>query len=470
MSGVIILMRIKQKIFKNKKTICFAAAIVVTLCGSLVFAGMAAERSGMYWTNFNGGGRASAVGDNKGFIMVDVSDAHHGSTRSAESAEDDTEVVSLGIGPTPSIPTLTTEELKLYGILSKGDGFLTSEDMDELNKDIHWREVVLEKDDTIETIAREYGIAASDIRIANELKAGDNLKYAEVLYIPDGKAYITHTLAYVRKLKKAEEDFKKQGKPVDVSTHVVQNGDSLWSIATKYNLELDTIIGSNKLNNVNVLKLGMELRIPNQDGIFVKVARRDSVAKLAEKYGSYKEAIYVANMLPENSSLVVGKEIFLPGAKLIVAAAERSAQGNNTVRNTTTVITSVPGAKLRWPLVGQISSNYGWRRSPFGRRRVFHSGLDIRAPRGREIVAAAGGTVVHSGWMGGYGYTIVIAHSNGLTTLYGHCSSLVATKGQTVRSGELIARVGSTGRSTGNHLHFEVRIKGTTYNPLSYLR
>lgn len=463
-------MRIKQMLFKNKKTICFATVIVAALCGSLVFAGMAAERSGMYWTNF-GGSRSHSVGDSKGFIMVDVSDAYQGSSQSSESAEDDTEIVSLGIGPTPSIPTLTTEELKLYGILSKGDGFLTSDDMDELNKDIHWREVVLEKEDTVETIAKEYGISAADIRTANELKANEVIKYAEVLYIPDDKAYITHTLAYVRKLKKAEEEFKKQGKPVDVKMHVVQDGDSLWSIATKYNLELDTIIGSNKLINVNVLKVGMELRIPNQDGIFVTVSKRDSMAKLAEKYGSYQEAIYVANMLPEKSQLVAGKELFLPGAKMVVAAAvARPALSSSSSRNTTPAMVNVPGAQFRWPVVGQISSNYGWRRSPFGRRRVFHSGLDIRAPKGREIVAAAGGKVVHSGWMSGYGYTIVIAHPNGMNTLYGHCSSLVATKDQTVQSGQLIARVGSTGRSTGNHLHFEIRVKGTTHNPLSYLR
>lgn len=85
-------------------------------------------------------------------------------------------------------------------------------------------------------------------------------------------------------------------------------------------------------------------------------------------------------------------------------------------------------------------------------------------------MAAGDGKVVHSGWMGGYGKTIVISHPGGMSTLYGHCSSLLVKNGATVRSGQQIARVGSTGRSTGNHLHFEVRKNGTPQNPLRYLR
>lgn len=462
-------MYVKQIILDNRKTLCFAAVILAVLCASVVFAGVAAERSGMYWTGFSRDGRVSAVEDSQGFIMVDVSEALYSSTPLSETAEKDTEVVTLGIGPTPSIPTLTTTELRLYGILSRGDGFITSEDSDELNKDIHWKEVVLEKDDTVESIAAEYGISVTDIRTANELKATDRLKYAEVLYIPDSNEFIMHTLAYVRKLKKAEEDFKRQGKPVEIQTHIVQQGDSLWSIASQYNLELDTIVGSNKLGDVNMLKLGTLLRIPNQDGIFISIAKNDSVAKLAEKYGSYKEAVYVANMMREDAQLMVGTEIFLPGAKLIVAA-ESAGGKSKSAAGAAVRITGTAGMKFRWPVVGKISSHYGWRRSPFGTRRVFHSGLDIAAPKGRAIVAAADGKVVHSGWMSGYGNALVIAHANGVSTLYGHCSSLLARKGEQVKSGQLIARVGSTGRSTGNHLHFEVRIKNATQNPLKHLK
>lgn len=458
----------RQRILKNGKMICFAAAIIAVFCASVVFAAVAAERSGMYWIGFGSGGQAPQAGDSRGFIMVDVSDTQYGGVQSAEADEEDTEVVSLAIGPTPSIPTLTTEELRLYGILSKGEGFLTSEDKRELDKDIHWKEVVLEKGDTIDSLAAEYKIDVASVRAANDLKTGEKLKYAEVIFIPDSKEYINETLAYVRKLKKAEADFKKQGKPVEVQTHVIQQGDTLWSLASKYNIEFDTIVGSNALADINRLKLGTELRIPNQDGIFIKVAKNDTVSKLSEKYGAYKEAVYVANMLLESDSLVIGKEIFLPGAKII--AAELPVRNNSAKNRAASKISTAVGGRFRWPLIGQISSQFGWRRSPFGTRRVFHSGLDIKAPKGRTIVAAGDGKVMHSGWMGGYGYTIVIAHPNGMTTLYGHCSSLIAQKGQTVKSGQAIARVGSTGRSTGNHLHFEVRVKGAAQNPLRYLK
>lgn len=460
----------KNKLLRDKRTICFVAVIMAVLCSSVVFAAVAAERSGMYWMGFGRGIQIPDADSSRGFMMVDVSDSEYIGSQSSETPEDDTEVVSLAIGPTPSIPTLTTEELKLYGILTRGEGFLSSEDKYELNKDIHWSEVVLEKGDTVETVAAKHGISAANIRMANDLKTGDKLKFAEVIYIPDSKEYIGETLAYVRKLKKAENDFKKRGKPVETKIHIVNQGDTLWSLASQYDLEYDTIVGANAIDNVNRLKIGTELRIPDQDGIFIKVGKNDTVAKLAEKYGSYKEAVYVANMLPENAKLVAGKEIFLPGAKMITAEAPADNKAKAQRGGVSGKITTAASGRLKWPLIGQISSQYGWRRSPFGTRRVFHDGLDIRAPRGRSIHAAADGKVVHSGWMGGYGYTIVLAHPNGVSTLYGHCSSLVAKKGETVRSGQVIAKVGSTGRSTGNHLHFEVRVKGTTQNPLKYLK
>ena len=247
----------------------------------------------------------------------------------------------------------------------------------------------------------------------------------------------------------------------------MQPGDSLWSIANKFDLDLDTIMGSNKISNINYLKLGTVLRIPNQDGIFVKVNKNDTVAKLADKHGSYKQAVFAANLLSEDGQLRAGTEIFLPGAK--VAAVTASAPGRAS-RTSYAKVSASSSRMFRWPVMGKISSVFGWRRSPFGRRRVFHSGLDIRAPRGRGIVAAGEGRVVHSGWMGGYGKTVVISHPGGLSTLYGHCSSLLVRNGASVKAGQLIARVGSTGRSTGNHLHFEVRRNGTPMSPLRYLR
>ena len=119
------------------------------------------------------------------------------------------------------------------------------------------------------------------------------------------------------------------------------------------------------------------------------------------------------------------------------------------------------------PVVGNITSRYGVVESSV--RDHAHGGLDIAAPAGTAIKASAGGTISYSGWMSGYGYLIIIDHENGVQTYYGHCSKLYAKVGEEVEAGDVIAAVGSTGNSTGNHLHFEIRLNGTRVNPETYV-
>ncbi|MFZ5989655.1 MAG: M23 family metallopeptidase [Bacillota bacterium] len=122
-----------------------------------------------------------------------------------------------------------------------------------------------------------------------------------------------------------------------------------------------------------------------------------------------------------------------------------------------------------WPTSGRISSTFGQRTDPLNFRQRKHEGIDIAASRGQSIKAAAIGKVVFSDWNGNYGKTVIIDHGYGLSTLYAHCSSLLVKEGQSVNKGDLIARVGNTGRSTGDHLHFEVRINNVAVDPLKYL-
>lgn len=459
----------------NKKAVfCFSIFVITLLAISVVITAMAAEKSGMYWTGMNETDADNRQVANKGFIMVDVSDSYFGgSAGSADkifsAVKQEVEIVPLGIGPIPCVPSLTEEELKLYGLLSKGDGFICSEDKPQIDGAVLWSEIVVEPGDTVESVADKYGISAKDLRRANDMKPAQQIKNTEVLFVPESADYVLNTLAYVKKIKKADLEIKKRGKPIKVQTYVVKQGDSLWSIAAEFGVDLDTIIGANSLDDINKLKLGTKLRIPNQEGIFVKVVKNDTVDKLANKYGSYKDAVYVANGLDDKGTLKIGEEIFLPGAKLL-AVAETKTKDGKTVKRSSARISSVASGKFRWPIAGRISSPYGWRRNPFSKRRVLHAGIDISAPRGRGIMAAADGRVVHSGWMGGYGYTVVIQHSGGFSTLYAHCSRLVVRRGAVVKRGQLIARVGSTGRSTGNHLHFEIRRNGKPVNPIRYLR
>lgn len=145
------------------------------------------------------------------------------------------------------------------------------------------------------------------------------------------------------------------------------------------------------------------------------------------------------------------------------AAAASSAQGSGSagyVQGTGT---------FSWPVNGEITSPYGYRIHPIWGTRIYHSGIDIGVDEGTPVHAADGGTVIAAEWYGGYGYAVVIDHGNGLSTLYGHNSELAVSAGQTVSKGQVIAYAGSTGNSTGPHVHFEVRVNGDAVDPMGYL-
>lgn len=123
-----------------------------------------------------------------------------------------------------------------------------------------------------------------------------------------------------------------------------------------------------------------------------------------------------------------------------------------------------------WPVEGRLSSSFGERMDPFNGEGAFHSGVDISSTYGRAVVAPADGTVTYSDFMNGYGRLIVVSHGHGLTTRYGHLSGFAVRSGQIIKRGQIIGYVGSSGRSTSPHLHYEVRINETPVNPYKYLR
>jgi len=152
-------------------------------------------------------------------------------------------------------------------------------------------------------------------------------------------------------------------------------------------------------------------------------------------------------------------------------AAAAARVGQSAPVATTQRFPPLPGGQLAWPVQGgTITSGFGNRTNPINRRQEFHSGIDIGAPAGTSIFAAHDGVVIFSGWQGGYGNTIVVDHGNGLSTTYSHNTSNLVSVGQSVTRGQTIARVGSTGFSTGPHLHFSVRQDGRLVNPVNFLR
>lgn len=186
------------------------------------------------------------------------------------------------------------------------------------------------------------------------------------------------------------------------------------------------------------------------------VKNGESLATIARQYKTTISSIVTSNKL-SSSSLKSGQSINVPVDKK-----------NYRVMQVTSRKADV-SSRMGMPVRGRLSDSYGWRKHPVYRKRLFHAGIDISAPRGTRISAAMAGTVVHAGWLSGYGKLVVIRHANGLSTRYGHCSKISVRKGQTVKAGQSIASVGATGVATGNHLHFEVRRNGKTVNPSSML-
>jgi murein DD-endopeptidase MepM/ murein hydrolase activator NlpD len=131
--------------------------------------------------------------------------------------------------------------------------------------------------------------------------------------------------------------------------------------------------------------------------------------------------------------------------------------------------TSIRGIPLGYPVYGKITSHLGWRKNPFGRGYEFHSGIDITAPKGSKVLATADGVVEFAGWYGDYGKTVIIRHPSGYLTLYGHLSQIDVKEGQRVKAGDVVGRVGSTGRSTGTHLHYEVIKDNKPIDPSKFL-
>ena len=190
-------------------------------------------------------------------------------------------------------------------------------------------------------------------------------------------------------------------------------------------------------------------------------AVEDTSRKLAEKSGVVSEE----PLLPGTG----GPALPLDEAGLAILEAKMNQLERN-IKAYEKVLRERGYTPSVWPVVGKLESGFGGRRNPFGGSSYeFHSGQDIDAKPGDPVVAGASGKVTFAGWQNGYGQLVIIDHGGGLTTRYGHLSHIDTTLNQTVERGQFIGQVGSTGRSTGPHLHYEVRINDQPVNPLQYL-
>jgi len=232
----------------------------------------------------------------------------------------------------------------------------------------------------------------------------------------------------------------------------VKRGDSLFEIAQKFNTTIDAIITANKLKNAYYLQINRVLYIPNMPGIFYTIRRGDNLSKIASKYHVSINRIADINDLA-SPIIRKGEKIFIPNATL--SNWERAVALGNI---------------FKAPTIGRLTSRMGFRRDPFTGKIAYHPGIDLANRTGTPIYAAQFGRVIFVGRRGGYGKTVMLAHPKGYVTLYGHLSRILVRKGQVVKQGQLIGRMGNTGRSTGPHLHFEIHQNGKLVNPLEMVK
>lgn len=266
----------------------------------------------------------------------------------------------------------------------------------------------------------------------------------------------------------------QQGKEVaeyrggEIIEHEVKSGETVASIAQLYNLQSDTIIWLNNLNEKKpIIKEGQRLKILPVDGVLHKVKKGETVASIGKIYGlddAQAQGIinYPFNTFvnEETFQLAVGQDLVIPdGVRPSDTGVGATAVASKLTPDAGTI--SANGSFI-WPASGRLTQGF----------RFYHKAIDIASHGGGPILAADSGRIIVAGWKdnSGYGNRIMIDHGNGYVTLYAHLSLIQVQEGQTVKRGDVIGQMGNTGRSTGTHLHFEIRHGGTIENPLGYLQ
>lgn len=277
----------------------------------------------------------------------------------------------------------------------------------------------------------------------NESVDTDELAETQALLSDDGET--------VEQQEIPEEDLT-----LTYQTYRVKSGDMIGFIADKYDVTQDTIISINNIKQSRLIQPGQYLKIPSMPGILYSTkAKGETAQTIAEKYNVDAEKTATVNNISLDTELESGVSVFVPDAQLDWATRQE-----------------INGDLFRKPLHSRyyLSSYYGWRDSPFNTgKRSFHTGIDMACSTGTPIYPAMDGVVTAAGYNSTYGNYVIVQHHSGYKTLYGHMSKITCKKGNFVYTTTQIGKVGSTGLSTGPHLHFTVYKNGKTVNPLGVL-
>lgn len=272
--------------------------------------------------------------------------------------------------------------------------------------------------------------------------------------------YINGRLSYLDVVI-GSKDFNDFANRLEVLRRIINSDINLINEIKKERADIEARKQQLEANRVKLVEIEKAV-IAKQSEIEQKKAERNEVLQRAQNdRATAMQAIEELNASSAQvTALLKERQAARAAAAAAAAAAAEQAQSYTWVQGS---------GQLGWPASGEITSPFGYRTHPIWGTTIYHAGIDIGVDEGVPVHAADGGTVVWSGWMGGYGYAVVIDHGNGLSTLYGHNSELVVSEGEAVGKGQVIAYAGSTGNSTGPHVHFEVRVNGDPVDPMGYL-
>ena len=319
----------------------------------------------------------------------------------------------------------------------------------------------------LSTIKEQRVAVENDITL-NERQLAEAQKRLEgresVFYKRVRDIYINGRLSYLDVVI-GSKDFSDFANRLEVLKRIIDSDITLINEIKKERADIEAHKQKLEADRAKLVELEKSA-LAKQAEIEQKKAERNVVLQKAQNdRATAMQAIEELNASSAQvSAMLKERQAARAAAAAAAAAAAQSSGGQGASDNW------VQGTgQLGWPVSGEITSPYGYRVHPIWGTTIYHSGIDIGVDEGTPVHAADGGVVVWSGWMGGYGYAVVIDHGNGLSTLYGHNSELAVEEGQSVAKGQVISYAGSTGNSTGPHVHFEVRANGDPVDPMGYL-
>lgn len=274
--------------------------------------------------------------------------------------------------------------------------------------------------------------------------------------------YVSATVDIVPKKEIAVTTLPEMRKRTEPFLYKIEAGDTLYSIGNKFKISTDALKYVNNLSDYSILKVGQEITVPPVAGLIHTVERGDTLSSIAEKYDVPTQAVADFNYLLDTTTLALGTELVIPGGKVPkVVPVEIIYSGGASVGPSGEA--EADKGFCVWPsTVRVITQYYSW----------YHNGIDVATPHNIStppLLSCRSGTVVRAGWdPWGLGLHVRIDHGNGYETVYGHMSRVDVSYGQKVARGEVIGLMGSTGRSTGPHVHFMVKYNGVTQNPLDF--